>query len=308
MTFSPPSPTEQRRALGSLEELPPELARAFKPAGHFEALPSPGPQDWLANHPEAGQGFDEWLAEDPLRPDGRRHTIYLQPLEDFGEARGPELDRLQAFAAAFFAMDVVLLSPLEDALPTITSRQEALPRKREQPSQREQTGRRQLLTTDILNLLRLCQPEDAYCTVGVTLHDLYPGPQWNFVFGQAAPQYRVGVYSLARYMPWFPGNGGEHDESLVLRRSCKVLAHETCHILGMQHCIYYRCLMNGSNHLQESDARPLHLCPVDLRKLHFSTGFAAATRYRRLRAFAAEAGFAEEARWLDERLAFLDEQ
>lgn len=296
MTYSPPSPTEQRRALGSLEELPPELARAFQPAGHFEALPPPGPQDWLANHPEAGQGFDRWLAGEPLRPDGRRHTVYLQPLEDFGEERGPEMERLRAFAAAFFAMDVVLLPPLEDALATITGREDA------------HTGHRQLLTTDILNLLRLCQPDDAYCTVGVTMYDLYPGPQWNFVFGQAAPQYRVGVYSLARYMPWFPGNGGEHDESLVLRRSCKVLAHETCHILGIQHCIYYRCLMNGSNHLAESDARPLHLCPVDLRKLHFSTGFEAAERYRRLRAFAAEAGFEEEARWLNERLAFLGDE
>lgn len=33
-------------------------------------------------------------------------------------------------------------------------------------------------------------------------------------------------------------------------------------------CIWYRCLMNGSNHLGEADARPLHLCPVDLRKLN----------------------------------------
>lgn len=295
MTFSSPSPTEQRRALGSLDELPPDLVRAFRPGGHFDALPLPGPQDWLSNHPEAGQSFDEWLEERPLQPDGRRHTVYLQPLEDFSQGPGPPLEQLQRFAAAFFAMDVVLLPPLDDTLETITSREEP------------NTQQRQLLTVDLLNLLRLCLPDDATCTVGITMHDLYPGPQWNFVFGQAAPQQRVGVYSLARYMPWFPGNSGRTDETLVLRRSCKVLAHETCHILGLRHCIYYRCMMNGSNHLRESDSRPLHLCPVDLRKLHFTTGFQVAERYRCLREFAAGAGFDEEVEWLDGRLAFLEQ-
>ena len=296
MTFSPPSPTEQRRALGSLDELPPALVRALRPAGHFDALPPPGPHDWLANHPESGQSFQEWLDEEPLRPDGRRHTIYLQPLEDFGGDRGPSPATLRRFAAAFFCMDVVLLPPLEEALQTITSREGA------------HSLQPQLLTTDILNLLRLCLPDDATCTVGITMHDLYPGPQWNFVFGQAAPQHRVGVYSLARYMPSFPGNSGERDDALVLRRSCKVLAHETCHIFGLHHCIYYRCLMNGSNHLGESDARPLHLCPVDLRKLHFSTGFDVAERYRRLRDVGATAGFDDEVQWLDGRLAYLRER
>ena len=36
---------------------------------------------------------------------------------------------------------------------------------------------------------------------------------------------------------------------LTLRRSCKVLAHEACHMFGIEHCVWFRCLMNGSNHL-----------------------------------------------------------
>src|SRR2546428_10758471 len=28
---------------------------------------------------------------------------------------------------------------------------------------------------------------------------------------------------------------------------------------GIQHCIFFNCLMNGSNHLDESDRRPLHV-------------------------------------------------
>jgi hypothetical protein len=32
-------------------------------------------------------------------------------------------------------------------------------------------------------------------------------------------------------------------------------------------CTAYACLMNGSNHQEEKDRRPMHLCPVCLRKL-----------------------------------------
>jgi len=41
----------------------------------------------------------------------------------------------------------------------------------------------------------------------------------------------------------------------------------------MLHGVFFNCLMNGSNHLAESDRRPLHLCPVDLRKLQWTLGF-----------------------------------
>jgi archaemetzincin len=135
--------------------------------------------------------------------------------------------------------------------------------------------------------------------VGITMDDLYPDPAWNFVFGEASPRDRVGVYSFARYLT---GEAGEAGSSLLLRRSCKVLAHETAHLLGLAHCVFYSCLMNGSNNLPESDARPLHLCPVDLRKLQYSTGFDAAARYQELLAFTEDVGFTDESGWLAAQL------
>jgi archaemetzincin len=63
--------------------------------------------------------------------------------------------------------------------------------------------------------------------------------------------------------------------------------------------------MNGSNHLAESDARPLHLCPVDLHKLQWSVGFDVVERYRRLLDFHRRAGFEDEAQWLERRLRFI---
>lgn len=99
------------------------------------------------------------------------------------------------------------------------------------------------------------------------------------MFGMADAASSVAVYSFARYL-----EGGDMD--LLLQRSCKVFAHETGHLLGfrvrhhwrwrwcchifvtrlthtqswlgwclLQHCIYFDCLMNGTNHLDEFDSK-----------------------------------------------------
>ncbi len=161
--------------------------------------------------------------------------------------------------------------------------------------------RRQLLTGDLLDLLRANLPEHAFCYVGVTMEDLYPGPDWNYVFGQASLRDRVAVYSFVRYFPEFWGEELS-DSTLVMRRSLKVLAHETAHAFGLRHCTARLCVMNGSNHLEESDSRPLHLCPQDLRKLQWSVGFDVHERYRRLADLYLELGLVDDARWIDRRL------
>ena len=63
--------------------------------------------------------------------------------------------------------------------------------------------------------------------------------------------------------------------------------------------------MNGSNHLQESDARPFSLCPVCLRKLQFGIGFDVVDRYQKLLDFYKMAGFENEAGWVSKRLKWI---
>jgi archaemetzincin len=263
--FAPPDAEHRRLAIGDTHALALRLRCALD-AGAFEPIRAPGPNDWLANHQEERQTFDDFVRSNPNRPTAQRRTIYLQPLGTF------ELGPLKEFTEAFFMMPVVLRPPLDLTTAPITSRAN--------PS----TGQRQLLTTDILTFLRRQLPSDAFCMLGITMTDLYPDPAWNFVFGQAALHDRVGVYSFARY-------AGQS------RRNCKVVAHETSHMFGIEHCIYFRCVLNGSNHLAEADARPMHLCPVDLHKLQWSVGFDVVERYRRLRAVCERAGFADEAQW-----------
>ena len=74
-------------AIGSLDELPPEHRPLFTDDSDFEAVPSPSPGDWLAEHPEPGQSFDQLVSRRPNRPDATRGIVYLQPLGSFQNSR-----------------------------------------------------------------------------------------------------------------------------------------------------------------------------------------------------------------------------
>lgn len=60
--------------------------------------------------------------------------------------------------------------------------------------------------------------------------------------------------------------------------------------------------MNGSNSLNESDRRPLVLCPPCLKKLQWNIGFDALARYRRLLGFYRENDLGPEAEWVEKRI------
>ena len=113
--------------------------------------------------------------------------------------------------------------------------------------------------------------------------DLYPKKEWNFVFGLASYTKRVGVFSFARFNPsFFDEPEPDNVENYLLYRSCSTLVHEICHTFGIAHCVFYSCLMNGSNSLEEQAKKPLIECPVCLRKLQYSIGFDPLERYNKL--------------------------
>lgn len=291
---NPLAESERVKAIGSTSGLPETLQRALNPENDFSPLESPKPGDWLAEHKEPGQTFSEFTAYPFNRPDNIRKKIYVQPLGSFPKDSSPSIGILGDYARVYFAMEV-------EVLPVIPLRDELFA-----PRINHFTKKRQILSTDILNYLRTKLPSDAFCILAVTMEDLYPDPTWNFVFGQASLTERTGVYSFARYDPAFFGEKrGPDYEKIILKRSCRILAHETGHMFGIQHCIFFRCIMNGSNNLKESDSRPLHLCPVCLRKLQTSIGFDVVKRYQGLKEFYRKYGFDEEAQWVEKRLKYI---
>jgi len=267
--------------------------RAFDPRG-FQPIRAPGGLDWLANHRELGQGMDEFVSSRPNVPDNRRKKIYMIPIGYLDRQGGPPVARLVEFSHAFFGLEAA-------DLPGLDLRKAHVTKRRLSPATAEQ-----ILTTDVLALLKERLPGDAFALLGVTMEDLYPAEDWNYVFGQASLRDRVGIYSFARYNRAQNGEKGMDVDRLLLRRSCHILAHEAGHMFGVAHCVWYQCVMNGSNHIQEFDSQPLHLCPVDLRKLQWSVRFDAVERYKRLLAFSERAGFRNDAEWLRSRLKVIE--
>jgi archaemetzincin len=288
--FKPPTAQERLAAVGPTEGLDETLRKALQ-VDDFKPVPVPKPGDWLAAHRETGQTFEQFVRSKPNRPDKQRNIIYLQPLGEFPQLNIPLLETLKQYASAYFGMPVKERPPLPIHGRAVTTRTNQF------------TGNRQVLTGDVLSILRKNLPPDAFCLMAITMEDLYPDPSWNFVFGQASLRDRVGVYSFARYDPAFYGQKRDQDyEKILLWRSCKVLVHEIAHMFGLMHCIYFKCAMNGSNHLGESDARPMHLCPVCLHKLHHSIGFDVVGRYCKLYHFYGKTGFEKEAKWTAQRV------
>jgi archaemetzincin len=59
--------------------------------------------DWLDEHDEPGQTFEEYLRSDPRRPAESRTTMYLQPLGDFDAAPGAALEATAGLLEDFYA-------------------------------------------------------------------------------------------------------------------------------------------------------------------------------------------------------------
>jgi archaemetzincin len=241
----------------------------------FHKLPPAKPGEWRWTFPEQEQSFERYIGGTVNRKCEHRTTFYLQPLGGAGTRYRETLERMRVYAEAFFGVPAKVLDPIplfEDAL---------------------DSKRGQYDASRIIQALAERHPPDALVYMGITEKDLY-STGLNFVFGQGSLHQRCGVYSLLRYQ--------SPDDRLFARRSLKLLSHEAGHILSIDHCTVYSCVMQGANTLEEHDSHPMHLCPTDLRKVLWNADLDRDDRYRKLAALYREWGLASEALWVAQRL------
>lgn len=252
----------------------------------YEAKKDPGPTDWMAVNQEEGQSFSDFTTAQLNRPTKEKPYIYIALLGDFNETQKKTLVMTGRYIESYFQTPVKFGEPVP--LNEIPAKARRI---------HPQTGDPQILTTYVIEKVLIPRmPKDAFCYITFTSSDLWPGEGWNFVFGQASIEDRVGVWSLYR-------NGdAEKDFKLYLRRTIQTGTHEIGHLFGLHHCIYYECNMNGSNSRHESDLRPLWDCPVCLRKLAFSTNMDILKRYRDLASLCREYGFVNESAFFEDNL------
>lgn len=258
------------------EALPPPYAAL---AALHRPKREPQAHDWLAQHPEPGQSLREYLAADPVRATAAVRTIALVRVGDFTPEQRRVVDLTRDYLGLHFQLPLRELEPIPaGAIPQQATRKN--------PLQGQLQWSSHWMLTELLPALR---PEDSVSLVALTAVDLWPGPGWNFVFGEATLTERVGVWSIARH------GDAAAEPSRVLSRTIKVAAHELGHMFSMHHCVAWECVMNGGNSLEETDLTPLEPCPACLAKLQHATGLDVARRFAALRAFLDREGLAEEA-------------
>lgn len=272
------SPATKRKP----EKRYPEIEARLKPLA--EPLAKPRPGDWLAQHKEAGQTFEEYRLANPVRKSRELTTIYICLIGDFTPQQQKILDATQEYLSLFYQVPVKVRKKMKvEEIPESSRRVHP------------KWGDKQILTSYVLNdLLKPDRPKDALAYLAFTSGDLYPQPDWNFVFGQASLRERTGVWSIYR-------NGdpaaGEEEYQLCLKRTLHTASHETGHILTIQHCIALECNMNGVNSQDEGDRKPLHFCPICLRKLCWNLQVEPIPYLQGLETFYRDHGLQEEALW-----------
>jgi len=229
--------------------------------------------DWLVSQREAGETFEEYLASNPTLPTPERRTIYIQPIGKFTTQQKRAVSLSAEYMKVFYSLPVKLndVIPLGDVP---AGKQRKI----------EYRNNLQIRTAYFLDdVLPKILPDDAAALIAFTNYDLYPGDTWSFVFGQATFSERVGVYSLYRLSDISFGHKSEKDR--LLTRTLKIAMHETGHMFSMKHCIKYECLMSGTNHLAETDRRPLDNCPECMAKLAWAMNYDPVERYLNLADF-----------------------
>ena len=274
---------------GARTETSEKLFAKLAPLHHPLPLKTPG--DWVSEHPEEPQSFWQYVQSGPVRPTAARRVIYVLPLGDFTVEQRAAVESAQLFLAAFYQLPVRALSAVPASEIPASAR-------RKNPA----TFAPQLHTRWVLDtLLPPLRPEDAVALIAFTPEDLFPDPEWNYVFGQASLTERVGLWSVNRF------GDPATQKRLFVSRTLKVAGHEMAHMFGLRHCTAHACVMNGSNSLPESDSQPLELCPVCLRKLQWNVGFDVQERFRGLREFHRVSGLDAERQFIEDSLKALED-
>ena len=255
----------------------------------YKPIPPPGPNDWLMNHKEYGQTFNEYknfgfheiqaikgkMGNKNLI---KKEVIYIAPLNYNINPLFDEnfITSIIVFCQSYFHDMQFRKLNIEINHKNVEYR-------------KYEDGSYQINACTLIEKIYKKMPEDAYCLIGITDVDIYndvrvikprewiyypPPYKNNFCYELNSYKYWVSLCSIARFDPMFskdspPSSEEEKAASFfkLLKRSIKMVVKNISHMFGLKNCIFFSCVMNGFGSMKEFDSRPVEICPCCLRKI-----------------------------------------
>lgn len=220
------------------------------------ALSKPVEGEWLFDHKEKGQSFEGFMKSKHIIPTADANIIYIKPIGNFDALQTKQIALVREYLEIYFQLKTKVSESISnDIIP-------------DQARRIGNENQEQFLAGYILDsVLKKEKPLNRIALMGLTEIDLYPKPEWNFVFGLASYRDKVGVSSIYRLQD---EKLTEANFCLCLSRLLKICSHEIGHMFGLHHCVEVNCVMNGTNSLSETDRNSIRLCSVCQRKLNSS--------------------------------------
>ncbi|MCP2027294.1 archaemetzincin [Flavobacterium sp. HSC-32F16] len=216
-------------------------------------LGKPAYGDWLFSHKENGQTFEQYEKSKHIVPTKESNIIYIRPIGNFTVLQKKQIELLNEYLEIYFQLKTKTLEAISNNVVPKSARRMLY------------ENHEQFLAGYLLDsILKKEKPLNRIALMGLSEVDLYPKPEWNYVFGLASYRDKVGVSSIYRLQD---GELTSENFNLCLSRLLKISSHEIGHMFGLHHCTNANCVMNGTNSMSETDRHSIRLCSVCQQKL-----------------------------------------
>lgn len=250
-------------------------------------LEKPKPGEWLSLHKEAGQSFNQYREVKSIEITEDKKTIHILPIGKFSDLQTRLLNANSEYLKVFFDLDVKILPPIDDELIS-------------NEFKRVNGSILQLNASYLINdFLIKHKPEKSLVILGITSKDIFPKPEWNYVFGLASYSKCTAIVSLFRL------SNRVNDKvnfTKGLERINKISSHEISHMFSLKHCTNAVCLMNGTNNLSETDSKPNALCSECMAKLSWKFKFNNIERLKKIKTYFYDHDLVEDFETITEQL------